>query len=127
MDLVEYIPRDYYINYLTKHDLETEKNIHHIIFQNGILNGHVSYKDNRIFMERGIHSSFHKLLNNKNLYPHEQISRFLKIEADYLDRSFLNRIQKIEISYTKLFNKKPFELYKYDCFSSEFHKKIREK
>lgn len=127
MQIMKSIPRNHYKEYLTSHDLETQMNIHHIIFQNNILNGHVSYKDNRLLMERWIHSSFHKLLNNKNLYPHEQISRFLKIEADYLDRSFLSRIQKIETSYTKLFNKKPFEVYKDECFSSEFHKRIREK
>lgn len=123
MNIIKSIPRNYYKDYLRQHDLEQEKNIHHIIFQNNILNGHISYKDNRLLMERGIHSSFHKLLNDKNLYPHEHISRFLKVESEYLDKSFINRVQKIESSYSKVFKTSPFDIYKPECFSKSFIKK----
>lgn len=122
MNNIVQTPRDYYSRYLSPYDFEIQKNVHHIIFQNDCMWWHISYKDNRIDMERWIHSSFHKLLNNKNIYPHEQISRFLKIENEYLDKRFVQRLQKIEQSYTQLFKTKPFEVYKPECLSYEFHK-----
>lgn len=123
MNTIQKIPRKYYEKYLTEYDLQAMKSTHHIIFQNNCVGGHVGHKDNRIDMERGIHNSFHTLLNQQDIYPHAQISKFLQIESDYLDKTFLQNIQKIEQEYTKLFKKDPFEIYKPECFSPEFHHK----
>ena len=122
MDIVDYIPREYYRDSLTRHDLEEQKNLHHIIFQNGILCGSKCNIYNHIYMEIGLHSSFHKLLNSESLYPHEQIIKFLKIESEYLDDSFMKRIYKIENLYDKVFENHPFEIYKQECFSDVFRR-----
>ncbi len=119
------VPRRHYRSYLTDHDKKNNNTIHHIIFQNNVMNGHVSEFFNLANMEAWKHSSFHQLLRHKNLYPHEQISRLLKLESDYLDRTFLTRLSKIESSYQKAFQKTPFEIYKPEVFSNNFHKQLK--
>lgn len=125
MNTIQKTPRKYYEKHLTPYDLQTMKSTHHIIFQNNCVGGNIGHKENRIDMERGIHNSFHTLLNQQDIYPHAQISKFLQIESDYLDESFIQSIQKIEQEYTKLFKKKPFEIYKPECFSQEFQKQYK--
>lgn len=61
----------------------------------------------------------------RDFYPHEQISPFLKREQEYLNKSFIERIRQIEQSYSKAFYNNPLDIYKRECFSAEFHRKIR--
>lgn len=123
---IENIPaRVQYEKNLTTHDLLRETNIHHLIFQNKNLHGHKTTPDNQISLARWLHSSFHKLLNMRDFYPHEQISQFLKREQEYLNKSFIERIRQIEQSYSKAFYNNPLDIYKRECFSAEFHRKIR--
>ena len=113
-------PKEIYEKIFTKYMLRTDLSEHHIIFKNKNLGGHPRYKDNIINMERGKHSSFHGLLGQENLYPHQQLSRFLALEKNTLPQSFLTTLKTNEKTYHKQFQKDPFSLYKPEVFNGNF-------
>lgn len=98
----------------------SEPTIHHIIFQNKLMWWHKSNECNRIKMHRWLHTSLHKLLWQKNYYPHQQISNFLIQESHILSHKFLQKIIDIEKRYHRLWKQEPRKLYNQDAFSPEW-------
>lgn len=123
MNVLQKCPKEEYKQWLTDHDCLSEKNIHHIIFQNKVLWGDKAHSDNRIALPRGFHSSFHKLLNNANTLPHEQILKFIKVESSYLTTKVLKRLEEIDKHYSHEFFNQPYNLYKEECFAQDYKRK----
>jgi hypothetical protein len=115
-------PKEFYEEILTPHMLRTDPSDHHIIFNNTHLGGHPKHKDNLKIIERGKHTSLHDLLDWKNLYPHQQLSKFLRFEKNTISQSFLTSLQTIERSTEKLFQKDPFSIYKEEIFQEKFRR-----
>jgi hypothetical protein len=111
-------------DYLTLHMQREADSDHHIIFKNKVLHGHPSQKENIIPLARGIHTSFHELLEQKNLYPHMQIYKLLKLEKGTLDPHFLEALQHIQHDYHTQFLRDPFSIYLPHCFQEIFRRKI---
>lgn len=115
--------KDKHIENLPKHLLRTDPTIHHIIFQNQCLWWHVRNDANRIEMDRWVHTSFHELLDNKNLYPHQQLIKITRLEKETINPCVYNTLQEIQVYYNNIFIKDPTKIYKKEAFKEVFFRK----
>ncbi len=115
-------PRHQYEELLTTHMQRQEPTIHHIIFNNRHLHGHPSHKDNQIILARGVHTSFHELLDQKNLYPHKQLTKLLTMEKETFDKKWYQEINIIQNFYETLFRTDPRAVYNRNCFHERYRK-----
>lgn len=117
-------PKEYIEDQLTKHMLNTHSTIHHIIFQNQMIWWHPSEETNIIEMEQWLHTSFHQLLDQKNLYPHRHLSKIFRHEKDVFVPWWREKLLEIENRIETIFHRDPFSVYKQECFNHKFRRKI---
>lgn len=96
--------------------------IHHIIFQNAHMWWHKTNTHNLVSMESWHHISFHALLNQKNYYPHQQLSKLLNIEQSILEPKLVNQIIALENTYHDIWKENPWLLYKKTSFQESWGK-----
>lgn len=76
-------------------------------------------------MTLGVHASFHLLLKQKNLLPHQQLTRLLGPESPIIDRDFFEELIALQNAYHEEFTQNPFAIYKPECFVPQFVKNFK--
>lgn len=89
---------------------------HHIIFKNKHNNWHLSHTKNLVPFARWVHTSFHELMNQKMLFPHQQFTRLMKLEKKYVTNTFRYWLQELEQEFDRIYKSHPYEVYKRECF-----------
>ena len=70
-----------------------------------------------------MHTSFHELLDNKNLYPHQQITKITRLEKPCIKSEIYSILQEIQDYYHQVFIDDPSKIYGKDVFKEVFYRK----